>query len=97
MKGAYWDSEIKQCQVQGADGYPVYTRKEGTDTSYLACARYLLSEHTRGVIYPQFASHNAHTVTAILALADEARPPAARSATSSSSACTAWATRCTTR
>ncbi len=73
VKGAYWDSEIKQCQVQGADGYPVYTRKEGTDTSYLACARYLLSEHTRGVIYPQFASHNAHTVTAILALADEAR------------------------
>ena len=47
-EGAYWDSEIKQCQVQGADGYPVYTRKEGTDTSYLACARYLLSEHTRG-------------------------------------------------
>ena len=45
VKGAYWDSEIKQCQVQGADGYPVYTRKEGTDTSYLACARYLLSEH----------------------------------------------------
>lgn len=75
VKGAYWDSEIKQCQVQGLDGYPVYTRKEGTDTSYLACARYLLSEHTRGVIYPQFASHNAHTVTCILAMAAEAATP----------------------
>ena len=68
VKGAYWDSEIKQCQVQGLDGYPVYTRKEGTDTSYLACARYLLSEHTRGVIYPQFATHNAHTVSSILGM-----------------------------
>ena len=69
VKGAYWDSEIKQCQVQGADGYPVFTRKEATDTSYLACARFLLSEFTRGVIYPQFASHNAHTVSCILAMA----------------------------
>src|SRR5690606_6050215 len=55
VKGAYRDSEIKQCQVQGLDNDPVFTRKEGTDTSYLACARYLLSEATRGVIYPQFA------------------------------------------
>ena len=75
VKGAYWDSEIKQCQVQGLDGYPVYTRKEGTDTSYLACARYLLSEHTRGVIYPQFASHNAHTVSCILDMAERAAQP----------------------
>ncbi|WP_172144951.1 MULTISPECIES: bifunctional proline dehydrogenase/L-glutamate gamma-semialdehyde dehydrogenase PutA [Pseudomonas] len=71
VKGAYWDTEIKQCQVQGLDGYPVFTRKEGTDTSYLACARFLLSEFTRGVIYPQFASHNAHTVSCILAMAAE--------------------------
>ncbi|MFC2971042.1 bifunctional proline dehydrogenase/L-glutamate gamma-semialdehyde dehydrogenase PutA [Azotobacter bryophylli] len=77
VKGAYWDSEIKQCQVQGLSGYPVYTRKEGTDISYLACARFLLSEHTRGVIYPQFASHNAHTVTCILALARACRAPRA--------------------
>ncbi|AYC33903.1 bifunctional proline dehydrogenase/L-glutamate gamma-semialdehyde dehydrogenase PutA [Pseudomonas cavernae] len=73
VKGAYWDSEIKQCQQWGLDGYPVFTRKEGTDTSYLACARYLLSEFTRGVIYPQFASHNAHTVSCILAMAAEAK------------------------
>ncbi len=71
VKGAYWDSEIKQCQVWGLDGYPVFTRKEATDTSYLACVRFLLSEHTRGVIYPQFASHNAHTVSCILAMAGE--------------------------
>jgi RHH-type proline utilization regulon transcriptional repressor/proline dehydrogenase/delta 1-pyrroline-5-carboxylate dehydrogenase len=75
VKGAYWDSEIKQCQVQGLEGYPVFTRKEGTDTSYLACARYLLSEFTRGVIYPQFASHNAHTVSCILAIAAEQSTP----------------------
>ncbi|TBU71669.1 bifunctional proline dehydrogenase/L-glutamate gamma-semialdehyde dehydrogenase PutA [Phytopseudomonas daroniae] len=75
VKGAYWDSEIKQCQVWGLDGYPVFTRKEGTDTSYLACARYLLSEFTRGVIYPQFASHNAHTVSCILAMAAEQTSP----------------------
>ena len=75
VKGAYWDTEIKQCQVQGLDGYPVFTRKEGTDTSYLACARFLLSEFTRGVIYPQFASHNAHTVSCILSMAAEHREP----------------------
>jgi len=75
VKGAYWDSEIKQSQVQGLDGYPVFTRKEGTDISYLACARYLLGEHTRGVLYPQFATHNAHTVACILTMAGEARAP----------------------
>jgi RHH-type proline utilization regulon transcriptional repressor/proline dehydrogenase/delta 1-pyrroline-5-carboxylate dehydrogenase len=75
VKGAYWDSEIKQSQVQGSSGYPVFTRKQGTDVSYLACARYLLSEQTRGVIVPQFATHNAHTVSAVLALAGECNPP----------------------
>ncbi|HLD64900.1 MAG TPA: bifunctional proline dehydrogenase/L-glutamate gamma-semialdehyde dehydrogenase PutA [Pseudomonas sp.] len=75
VKGAYWDSEIKQSQQWGLDDYPVFTRKEGTDTSYLACARYLLSEHTRGVIYPQFASHNAHTASCILAIAAEQASP----------------------
>ncbi|RVU31454.1 bifunctional proline dehydrogenase/L-glutamate gamma-semialdehyde dehydrogenase PutA [Neptunomonas marina] len=69
VKGAYWDSEIKNCQQRGLQGYPVYTRKEATDTAYLACARFLLSEDVRGNIYPQFASHNAHTVAAIVAMA----------------------------
>ncbi|KKA43479.1 bifunctional proline dehydrogenase/L-glutamate gamma-semialdehyde dehydrogenase PutA [Salinivibrio sp. KP-1] len=69
VKGAYWDSEIKLCQQGGHHGYPVFTRKEATDVSYLACARFLLSEHVRGLIYPQFASHNAHTIAAIASMA----------------------------
>ncbi|UTV30779.1 bifunctional proline dehydrogenase/L-glutamate gamma-semialdehyde dehydrogenase PutA [Photobacterium atrarenae] len=73
VKGAYWDSELKLCQQSGYDGYPVFTRKEGTDCSYLACARFLLSDHLRGLIYPQFASHNAHTVSAIVAMAGDSR------------------------
>ncbi|GGD49868.1 bifunctional proline dehydrogenase/L-glutamate gamma-semialdehyde dehydrogenase PutA [Lacimicrobium alkaliphilum] len=69
VKGAYWDTEIKLCQQMGTDGYPVFTRKAGTDVSYLACARFLLSEYTQGAIYPQFATHNAHTVIAIKRMA----------------------------
>ncbi|MCG9697548.1 bifunctional proline dehydrogenase/L-glutamate gamma-semialdehyde dehydrogenase PutA [Shewanella sp. Isolate11] len=71
VKGAYWDSELKWAQVAGEAGYPLYTRKAGTDVSYLACARYLLSDKTRGAIYPQFASHNAQTVAAITAMAGD--------------------------
>jgi RHH-type transcriptional regulator, proline utilization regulon repressor / proline dehydrogenase / delta 1-pyrroline-5-carboxylate dehydrogenase len=69
VKGAYWDTEIKLCQQMGTDSYPVFTRKASTDASYLACARFLLSEHTLGAIYPQFATHNAHTVIAIKRMA----------------------------
>src|SRR5690554_2740647 len=65
VKGAYWDTEIKLCQVNGLSGYPVYTRKANTDVSYLACAHYLMSPATDGAIYPQFATHNAQTVVAI--------------------------------
>lgn len=72
VKGAYWDSEIKHCQQLGTNNYPVYTRKASTDVSYLACARYLLSKLCQGNIYPQFASHNAHTVACILDMADGA-------------------------
>lgn len=67
VKGAYWDTEIKRAQVDGLDGYPVYTRKVYTDVSYLACARKLL-EATHAV-YPQFATHNAHTLAAIYYMA----------------------------
>ena len=69
VKGAYWDSELKISQQGGYSAYPVFTRKEATDTSYLACARLLLSPALNGVIYPQFATHNAHTVSAIVAMA----------------------------
>ena len=69
VKGAYWDSEIKRAQADGLEGYPVYTRKVYTDVSYLACARKLLS--VPNLIYPQFATHNAHTLAAIYQLAGQ--------------------------
>lgn len=71
VKGAYWDSEIKLCQQKGLHGYPVYTRKEATDVSYLACANFLLQPHVRACIFPQFASHNAHTIATIAHLATQ--------------------------
>jgi RHH-type proline utilization regulon transcriptional repressor/proline dehydrogenase/delta 1-pyrroline-5-carboxylate dehydrogenase len=67
VKGAYWDSEIKRAQVLGLKGFPVFTRKGATDISYIANARRLLSK--TGRIYPQFATHNAHTVAAVMHLA----------------------------
>lgn len=73
VKGAYWDTEIKHCQQLGLEGYPVFTRKEGTDTSYLACLRFLMSEQCRGGIYPQLASHNAHTVASVIYMAKHSK------------------------
>ncbi|RQM47105.1 trifunctional transcriptional regulator/proline dehydrogenase/L-glutamate gamma-semialdehyde dehydrogenase [Paraburkholderia bannensis] len=69
VKGAYWDSEIKRAQVEGLEGYPVYTRKVYTDLSYIACARKLLA--APDAVYPQFATHNAHTLATIYQLAGE--------------------------
>jgi RHH-type proline utilization regulon transcriptional repressor/proline dehydrogenase/delta 1-pyrroline-5-carboxylate dehydrogenase len=63
VKGAYWDAEVKRAQERGLAGYPVFTRKVSTDVSYLACARRLLE--AADLIYPQFATHNAHTVATI--------------------------------
>ncbi len=63
VKGAYWDAEIKRAQVDGLPGYPVYTRKIYTDVSYLTCARKLLA--ATDVIYAQFATHNAHSLSVI--------------------------------
>ncbi|GIX34149.1 MAG: bifunctional protein PutA [Lysobacterales bacterium] len=67
VKGAYWDSEIKRAQEQGLAGYPVFTRKLNTDVSYLACAKRLLA--AEDCFYPQFATHNAHTIAAVHHLA----------------------------
>jgi RHH-type proline utilization regulon transcriptional repressor/proline dehydrogenase/delta 1-pyrroline-5-carboxylate dehydrogenase len=67
VKGAYWDSEIKLAQVEGLAGYPVFTRKSYTDVSYLACAKLLLA--ARDAVFPQFATHNAQTVSAVYHLA----------------------------
>lgn len=69
VKGAYWDSEVKRAQEQGLQDYPVFTRKAATDASYQACAKFML-EH-RSSFYPQFATHNAQTLAAILAMGDD--------------------------
>ena len=67
VKGAYWDSEIKRAQIDGLEGFPVYTRKIHTDVSYLACARKLLA--VPDAVFPQFATHNAQTLATIHAMA----------------------------
>jgi RHH-type proline utilization regulon transcriptional repressor/proline dehydrogenase/delta 1-pyrroline-5-carboxylate dehydrogenase len=67
VKGAYWDAEVKRAQVLGLASFPVFTRKQATDVSYIANARKLLG--MTGRIYPQFAGHNAHTVAAVLDMA----------------------------
>ncbi len=69
VKGAYWDTEIKHAQVEGFAGYPVFTRKVNTDVSYIACARRVLE--LRQAFYPQFATHNAHTISVITELAGD--------------------------
>ena len=68
VKGAYWDSEIKQAQIDGLSHYPVFTHKHHTEISYLACADYLLAN--RHYFYPQFATHNAVTICDILQRAE---------------------------
>lgn len=71
IKGAYWDSEIKMSQVLGLEGYPVFTRKNSTDVSFLACAQKILA--APDAFYPQFATHNAYSVSAILEMVGNRR------------------------
>jgi RHH-type proline utilization regulon transcriptional repressor/proline dehydrogenase/delta 1-pyrroline-5-carboxylate dehydrogenase len=73
VKGAYWDSEIKAAQVAGMPDYPVFTTKPATDLSYLVCARALIAASPR--LYPQFATHNAHTLAAVHHMAAELNLP----------------------
>lgn len=72
VKGAYWDSEVKKAQIDGLSGFPVFTQKAHTDLSYIICAKKLLmaTEH----IYPQFATHNAHTLATVYTLATSNQP-----------------------
>ena len=69
VKGAYWDTEVKLAQELGVASFPVFTRKINTDVSYMACAQMLMDRRDR--IYPQFATHNAHTCAAVLAMAGD--------------------------
>jgi RHH-type proline utilization regulon transcriptional repressor/proline dehydrogenase/delta 1-pyrroline-5-carboxylate dehydrogenase len=71
VKGAYWDTEVKHAQQLGLPDYPVFTRKVATDVSYLACAKRLLDGGE--LFYPQFATHNAHTIAAVIELAGNRR------------------------
>jgi len=71
VKGAYWDSEVKEAQVEGYADFPVFSRKPSTDVSYQACAKKLLAY--RDTIYPQFATHNAYTVATIVEMAEDLR------------------------
>ncbi|MFZ4120121.1 MAG: bifunctional proline dehydrogenase/L-glutamate gamma-semialdehyde dehydrogenase PutA [Caulobacterales bacterium] len=70
VKGAYWDGEVKRAQMAGRSDFPVFTTKSATDASYLACAAIML--RNGDVLYPQFATHNAHTAAAIAFMAQEA-------------------------
>ncbi|WP_407277624.1 bifunctional proline dehydrogenase/L-glutamate gamma-semialdehyde dehydrogenase PutA [Aromatoleum evansii] len=63
VKGAYWDTEIKRCQTEGTDEFPVFTRKVHSDVSYIACAKHLLD--AQDAVFPQFATHNAFSIAAI--------------------------------
>jgi RHH-type proline utilization regulon transcriptional repressor/proline dehydrogenase/delta 1-pyrroline-5-carboxylate dehydrogenase len=71
VKGAYWDTEIKRAQELGLESYPVFTRKTHTDVSYLACARQALDAGE--ALYPQFATHNAHTLASVMHYAGSRR------------------------
>ena len=71
VKGAYWDAEIKQSQVQGTSGFPVFTRKLTSDLSYLACAKKILEKPSK--LKGQFATHNAHSVAGVMELAGSNR------------------------
>lgn len=71
VKGAYWDTEIKHSQVEGHPDYPVFTTKAATDLSYLACAQALFNLGDK--VYPQFATHNAHTIAGVMHMA-QGRP-----------------------
>lgn len=70
VKGAYWDSEVKRAQIAGHPGYPVFTSKAATDLSYLVCAHKLIA--AAPALYPQFATHNAHSLMAVRHMAARA-------------------------
>ena len=86
VKGAYWDYEIKKAQQGGINSYPVFTRKNHTDISYLTCAQFLLKHPD--LFYGQFGTHNAHTMASIHVYAQ-----ATKITILSFSACTAWERR----
>ena len=69
VKGAYWDYEIKNAQVKGLNGYPVFTNKHLTDLNYLVTAKRLI-ECER--LDASFATHNAHSIASLMSLSESA-------------------------
>jgi len=65
VKGAYWDYEIKNAQVKGLDGYPVFTNKHLTDLNYLVTAKRLVECQN---LDASFATHNAHSIASLMSL-----------------------------
>ena len=92
VKGAYWDSEIKRAQVDGLDGFPGLHAQD-PHRRFLSRLRAQAAGRARCASIPQFATHNAQTLAAI----HRHRRPNYIAASTSSSACTAWASRCTRR
>ena len=69
VKGAYWDGEVKRAQIMGRADFPTWTTKAATDVNYLVCAKALIA--AGGAIFPQFATHNAHTLAAVYRMAGQ--------------------------
>ena len=67
VKGAYWDHEIQSSQALGLENCPVFTSKAATDVSFMACAQKMLN--LTDIVYPQFGTHNAHSIATILEMA----------------------------
>ena len=70
VKGAYWDYEIKNAQVKGLKGYPVFTNKQLTDLNYLVTAKKLME---CGNLDASFATHNAHSIASIMSLSESSK------------------------
>ena len=70
VKGAYWDYEIKNAQVKGLKGYPVFTNKQLTDLNYLVTAKRLIECHN---LDSSFATHNAHSIASIMSLSESSK------------------------
>ena len=67
VKGAYWDHEIKNAQVKGLNGYPVFTNKHLTDLNYLVTAKRLIECKS---LEASFATHNAHSIASLMSLSE---------------------------
>ena len=92
VKGAYWDSEIKRAQVDGLAGYPVFTRKVHTDVVLPRLRAPAARRARRGLSRSSPPTTRTRSPRSTQLAGARCTPDA-----TSSSACTAWASRSTTR